>query len=157
MTRHAIRTSALLLALAFLAALRSEEPAATSKFPAVIQIVETEPESPTRFTVRLKAEHGIDIYANSPQNAFWEHVAARLTIRDADNASVDVRVEYPSGTKIDSGFVGDLYVYRNSVDMAVVVARDTIKRPLSVIFEGAGYDRLRTFCLGKIKLETVRI
>jgi hypothetical protein len=156
MTRQAIRTSALLLALAFPAALRSEEPAATSKFPAVIQIVETAPGSPTRFTVRLKAEHGIDIYANNPQNDLWEHAAAKLAVRDADNTSVNVRVTYPAGSKIDTGFVGDLYVYRNSVDMTVVVTSDTIKRPLSVTLEGAGYDRLRSFCLGKMKLETVR-
>jgi hypothetical protein len=156
MTRQAIRASTLLLALAFPAALQSKEPDATSKFPAAIQIVETEPGSPTRFTVRLKAEHGVDIYANNPQNDLWEHVAAKLAVRDADNASVDVRVEYPAGTKIDTGFVGDLYVYRNSVDMTVVVTSDAVKRPLSVTLEGAGYDRLRSFCLGKMKLETVR-
>jgi len=156
MTRHAIQSCLLLLAIAFPAALHSTEPATASKFPAAIRIIETKSESLTNFTVRLDADHGVDIYASQPRNVTWNHVAARLTIRDADGTAVNAHVSYPDGIKIDSCALGDLYVYRDTVDMAVVIADDKVKRPLSLTLEGAGYNRLGSFCLGKMKLEAVR-
>lgn len=155
MTRHAMQICSLLVAITFPAALHSTELATAPRFPAVIRVVETNPESPMNFTVRLKANQGVDIYANQPRNQAWNHVAARITIRDADGKNVNARVSYPDGIKINADHLGDLYVYRDSVDIAVRIAGNEVKRPLTFTLEGAGYNRLRSFCLGKMKLETV--
>ena len=156
MTHHALQTCSLLIALAFPAPLQSTEPIASPRFPAAIHIVESKPESRTNFTVQVIAERGVDIYANKPKNDAWNHVAAQLTIRDADGNTVDARVTYPEGTKIDTGYLGDLYVYRDSIDIGVAISGDAVKHPLSLTLEGAGYNRLRHYCLGKMKLQTVR-
>lgn len=125
------------------------------EFPAEIHVVEIEPKSPSSFSVRLTAERGVDIYANKPMNAAWNHVAARLEIHDADGKRVRARIRYPLGTKVDADPLGDLYVYRDSVDITVTIV-DAAKHPLSYTLEGAGYNRTRSYCLGKMKLETVR-
>jgi hypothetical protein len=157
MTRNAIQSFSLLLAaIAFPGALQATEPAKAIQFPVTIRIVEAKPESLTNFTVRLNADQGVDIYANQPRNAAWNHVAARLTVRGADGKAVDARVSYPDGIEIGTDFFGDLHVYRDAVDMTVTIADDEVKHPLSLTLEGAGYNRLRSFCLGKMKLETTR-
>lgn len=156
MTHHAIQTWSILIALTFPATLQSAEPRASPKFPAALRTVESKPESRTNFTVRLKAERGVDIYAHNPRNDAWKNVAVRLTIHDAAGDTVDARVTYPDGTKIDTGYLGDVYVYRDSVDMIVAIADNAVKLPLSLTLEGAGYNRLRYFCLGKMKLQTIR-
>ncbi|QDT04844.1 hypothetical protein K227x_32410 [Rubripirellula lacrimiformis] len=150
-----MQTWPLLIASAFPATLQSAEPKASPKFPAAIRTVESKPESLTNFTVRLTADRGVDIYAHNPKNDAWKHVAATLTIHDANGDTVDARVTYPDGTKIESGFLGDLYVYRNSVDIVLAIADGTVKLPLSLTLEGAGYNRLRYYCLGKMKLQAV--
>ncbi len=144
------------MAFAFPSTLQSADPEPSPRFPATIRTVESKPESPTNFTVRLDAERGVDIYAHNPKNDAWKHAAAKLTICDAEGDMVDARVTYPDGTKIDTGFQGGLCVYRDSIDMTVAIASTEVKRPLSLMLEGAGYNRLRSFCLGKMKLETVR-
>jgi hypothetical protein len=146
----------LLLSIAFSAALCLAEPAAVPKFPAVIRIVEAKPESLTSFHVRLIADEGVDIYANQPRNVAWNHVAARLVIHDADGKPVEARISYPDGIRIDSVTLGALYVYRDSVDLAVAIADGKVKHPLSITFEGAGYNRSGSFCLGRMKLKTAR-
>ncbi|QDV40700.1 hypothetical protein Enr13x_05360 [Stieleria neptunia] len=155
MTSPAMQTW-LLLIVTLPAMLQSAEPKASTKFPAAIRVVESKPESPTHFTVRLQAERGVDIYAHNPKNDAWKHVAATLTIRDANGDTVDARVTYPDGKKIDTGYLGDLYVYRDSVDIAVAIINGNAKHPLSFALDGAGYNRLRSFCLGKMQLHTVR-
>ncbi|WP_339888688.1 hypothetical protein, partial [Rhodopirellula europaea] len=130
------------------------EPATSADL--LIRVVESIPESVTNFTVQLIAERGIHLYAYDPKNDAWKHVAARLTIRDADGQIVDSRVSYPDGLKVETGFLGDLYVYRDSTDLRVAITDKTVKRPLSLTLEGAGYNHLQNACLGRIKLNAVR-
>lgn len=156
MTYYTTPTCLLVLAIAFPATLCSTEPSNASKFPAVIRIVEAEPELPEHFHVRLIADEGVDIYASQPRNVAWNHVAARLVIHDADGKPVDARISYPDGVRIDSDALGALYVYRDSVDIAVAIADGNVKHPLSVTFGGAGYNRLGSFCLGRLRLKTAR-
>lgn len=156
MTYHTTPTCLLVLAIAFPATLCSTEPSNASKFPAVIRIVEAKPGSLTSFHVRLIADEGVDIYASQPRNVAWNHVAARLVIHDADGKPVAARFSYPDGIRIESDALGVLYVYRDSVDLTVAIADGKVKHPLSVTFEGAGYNRLGAFCLGRMKLKAAR-
>lgn len=146
----------LLLSIAFNAALCVSEPAGAPKIPAVVRIVEAKPESRNNFHVRLIADEGVDIYAGEPRNVAWNHAAARLVIHDADGKPVNARISYPDGVRIDSDALGAVYVYRDSVDIAVAIADGKVKHPLSVTFEGAGYNRLGSFCLGRMRLKTAR-
>ena len=154
--QHSVRLCTLIFVLVIPAKLWSDEPDATHEFPASIRIVESSPESVTNFTLQLIAERGVHLDAYAPKNVAWKHVAARLTIRDADGQIVDSRVTYPNGLKVETGFLGDLYVYRDSTDLRVAITDKTVKRPLWLTLEGAGYNHLQNACPGRIKLNAVR-
>lgn len=156
MRRTALRSCSLLFIGLLSTTMLATEPTKSHKFPAKIQIVEAVPAASADFIVRLTAEQGVPIYANQPNNVLWNHVAARLTIRDANHNPVDAQVTYPKGTKIDTTGLGDLFVYRDAVDIHVVIADKTVIRPLTVTLEGAAFDLPRSFCLGEMKLQTVR-
>ena len=153
MNHQAMGVQTLFAAIAFAVTLHATEPRTASEYPAKIELIESKPKVMTRFSVKMHAERGVDIYANEPQNEAFNHAGARLVVHDAEGNHVDATVAYPRGIKVDAGFLGDLYVYRNSVEMNVVVPSDT-RRPLSVTLTGAGYNRLRDFCLGKMELQS---
>jgi hypothetical protein len=146
----------LLVIMCFPVTLFSAEPHPKTKFPTSLLVVEQERPSASKFTVRLASEPGVDVYAHEPRNDVWNHTAATLVIRDVNGEAVNATIEYPEGVPFDTGFVGDLYVYRESIDIDVTVTDASPKHPLTLTLTGAGYNRLRSFCLGKMRLTATR-
>jgi|GEM_PF-6308373 len=126
-----------------------------AKFPAEMHVVSqgTDDEGRLRIRVRLLIDDHVAVYANPVRAPGMDHASVRITVLDAEKKPLRSNVTYPAGDKIDTEFMGDWYLYRNSVDIDVVL-RDNPPLPLFIRAKIAGYNERGSYCLGFGEIET---
>jgi len=154
--KSTVRTLAYLALLAFPTGLWAVEPEPANRFPASIHVIEFSDPSPRTFIVRLAIGPGVDAYANKPENVFYSHVGATLFVSDSVGKVVKAKVNYPVGVKIEGPVVGDLFVYRGSIDMTVEIDDENAAGPHTLTLKVAGFSRSSSACLGTAKLMVER-
>jgi hypothetical protein len=154
--KSTVRTLAYLALLVFPTGLWAVEPEPAIKFPASMSVIEFRQPSPGSFIVRLAMGPGVEVYANKPENVFYSHVGATLFVSDSVGKLVKAKVNYPVGVKIEGPVVGDLFVYRGSVDMTVVLDNEDAAGPHALTLKVAGFSRSSSACLGTAKLMVER-
>ena len=125
------------------------------KFPAEVRVVshKTDDDGQLRLRVRLLIDDHVAVYANPVGAPGMAHASARITVLDMNKRAQRAKVNYPAGDKLKTEFFGDWYLYRNSVDIDVVLA-DNPPLPLIIRAKIAGYDERGSYCLGFGVLET---
>ncbi|MCO8123281.1 hypothetical protein NHH03_16145 [Stieleria sp. TO1_6] len=113
----------------------------------------TDDEGRLRIRVRLLIEDHVAIYAHPVRAPGMDHASARVTVFNTNRKPQHAVVTYPAGDKLQTEFMGDWYLYRNSVDIEIVLA-DNPPLPLIVRAKIAGFNETRSFCLGSAVLES---
>ncbi len=82
--------------------------------------------------IKLTIKQGIHIYAGHVGSEMLKSNATRVALKNADKTLIAAKVDYPTGMKMENEFLGDFFVYKDTVTIRVTIDRKDNNTPITI-------------------------